>query len=309
MLEGWPICSNLGSNDPSARSDQFLVLALIRCDPGAGMQGVPGSLRTLRHIQGTFMGSEAAESTFLARLPWSVGRRVRIRHVLNAIESLPAKHKILDAGCGDCRLAARVSQRHPESNVLACDVDEHLVRSAQIKLNNQPNLRVRKAEVGGALLGESFDLVICVDVLEHIVDERGAIRWLFAHLSPGASLVLHVPASPQRHWIKSVERAMKAELTAGRGPHVREGYRPEALRALAAEAGLTDIRIEFTFHQLFTQIATDVDTWTYLHSAAPVKAMFLPGLLAAGAIETKPSSTSVGNGLLLMARAPGDTPI
>jgi 2-polyprenyl-3-methyl-5-hydroxy-6-metoxy-1,4-benzoquinol methylase len=255
------------------------------------------------------MINRAIPTGFLGGLPWSVGRRVRIKHVLNAIELLPPQQTILDAGCGDGRLAAMVAHKYPDSKVLACDIDEHSIKYARLAGDKRSNLRLRTTAIGGDLLDETFDLVICVDVLEHILDDRGAIQWLAAHMSPGAFVVLHVPASPQHHWLQSVDQAMKAELKAGRGPHVREGYRPEDLRALANECGLTDIRIEFTFHRGLTQFAADLDTWTYLRGARLIKAMLLPGLLLAGAIEARGSSSSVGNGLLLTARARGDIPL
>jgi SAM-dependent methyltransferase len=41
---------------------------------------------------------------------------------------------------------------------------------------------------------ESFDLVTCISVLEHIADDSGALRALWSLLKPGGKLVLTVPA-------------------------------------------------------------------------------------------------------------------
>ena len=43
---------------------------------------------------------------------------------------------------------------------------------------------------------ETYDLVLMLDVLEHIKDDRGATRRLFDLLSPGGHAIITVPALP-----------------------------------------------------------------------------------------------------------------
>ncbi len=44
----------------------------------------------------------------------------------------------------------------------------------------------------------SFDLVICSEVLEHIPDDRKAMRELFRVLKPGGWSIIQVPTAPMR---------------------------------------------------------------------------------------------------------------
>jgi 2-polyprenyl-3-methyl-5-hydroxy-6-metoxy-1,4-benzoquinol methylase len=234
----------------------------------------------------------------------SVGRRVRLRHVRVAVERvLRDGASVLDAGCSDALLAGAIAESHPSSAVLGIDVDGKALAFARARAARLPNLEVRRHAIGGDALGRRFDLVVCTDVLEHLADDRAAAAWLAEAVAPGGHLVLHVPASPQRHALAPVARAMEKELAGRKGPHVREGYDPDDIARLVEAAGLDVDRLEWTFHNALTRSAADVDTWTYLRRARAVKLVLLPALLAAAEMERAPSTSRAGNGLLVVARA------
>ena len=78
--------------------------------------------------------------------------------------------------------------------------------------------------------GERFDSLLYIDVLEHIEDDQGELREAAAHLAPGGTLVVLVPAW---QWLYSpFDRAIG---------HFRR-YSPKALRAVAP-SGLKLIRM------------------------------------------------------------------
>jgi SAM-dependent methyltransferase len=72
----------------------------------------------------------------------------------------------------------------------------------------------------------SADLVVALDVLEHLHDDRGAVGRAAACLRPGGVLVVNVPAHP---WLFGDH-----DVRLG---HVRR-YRPREVQALARGAGL-----------------------------------------------------------------------
>lgn len=43
--------------------------------------------------------------------------------------------------------------------------------------------------------GETYPLIVCMSVLEHIVDDFGALRTMWGHLAPGGRLLLSVPCA------------------------------------------------------------------------------------------------------------------
>jgi cyclopropane fatty-acyl-phospholipid synthase-like methyltransferase len=236
----------------------------------------------------------------------SVGRRVRLRHLLRALQPLLGPGKfMLDAGCSDGRLAANVASAHLDCEVVAVDIDEDALVAARARAARLPNMRVKRAAIGNSHSLGPFDVIVCADVLEHIADDKGAFAWLSESLRPGGDLLLHVPADPQQHAFETLREAMDEEIAGQKGPHLRVGYSSKCLHELAVAAGLIIVAEEWTFHNPLTRFAADLDTWTYLRHARPVKLALLPLLLGAGELERAPSRSHPGNGLLLHARAPG----
>ncbi len=78
---------------------------------------------------------------------------------------------------------------------------------------------------------EQFDLVCAFEVLEHIEDDAGSLSRWAELLTDGGTLVLSVPADP--------DRFAAADTAVG---HLRR-YRAEELAGLAEQAGLVDVEV------------------------------------------------------------------
>ncbi len=227
----------------------------------------------------------------------SMGRRVRFRHVANALRA-QSPRTVLDAGCGDGRFTAWLAARFPEAEVTGIDSERGLVAAAA---KRYPALELHAGEIGsGVLDGRRFDLIVCTDVLEHIADDSAAFAWFADRLEPGGRLLLHVPGSPQRHF-RSISQALRREVERGEGPHLREGYSSDELARLATGAGLRPVTIGATFVSLPVRFAVDLETWISDRGLRPLKLILLPALMAAVASERRPRPGARGNGRLLIA--------
>ena len=98
--------------------------------------------------------------------------------------------RVLDAGCGfDSSLAGfPIPPEFARAHFVGIDISEH-----QVNRNN----RLDEALVGDIanypFLAESFDVIVCWDVLEHIRNPMQALRNLTRALAPGGLLVLGLP--------------------------------------------------------------------------------------------------------------------
>ena len=79
--------------------------------------------------------------------------------------------------------------------------------------------------------GRTFDLVVALEVLEHIEDDHAAARDWVGRLRPGGSLVLSTPAYQRRY----------GPMDAMVGHYRR--YEPAALATLLRAAGLDDVTV------------------------------------------------------------------
>lgn len=140
----------------------------------------------------------------------------------------------LDAGMGFGQYTDRMLRMFRDSRVVGLELDrEHFYggeryfqaihRNAHLVLGDVQRLPLRAG---------IFDLVLTVDVMEHIPDDEAAFREFARVLKWGGVLVMHTP----RAYVGKGQATKRRNWTVGE--HVREGYaEPEALQKLA-RAGL-----------------------------------------------------------------------
>ncbi|MBE9538845.1 MAG: class I SAM-dependent methyltransferase [Proteobacteria bacterium] len=83
------------------------------------------------------------------------------------------------------------------SEVVAADIEEAYLSQARILTESIPGLTCVKDDITAtALRTDSFNLILCTEVIEHIVDSDAALCGLRKILAPGGTLIL---STPQRY--------------------------------------------------------------------------------------------------------------
>jgi len=134
---------------------------------------------------------------------------------------------VLEIGCGQGSLGARLARHY---RYVGVEPDQTSWAVAQRRITATGAGEVRNVAFD-ALGEEQFDLVCAFEVLEHIEDDATTLKEWAVRLRPGGWLLLSVPAHQRRY--------APADDLAG---HFRR-YDPEALAALLASCGFTDIGI------------------------------------------------------------------
>jgi SAM-dependent methyltransferase len=179
-------------------------------------------------------------------LPDLIGPRhvYRVRRLARWLGAAVPTGYVLDAGCGAGRLTELLARRG--YHVLALDGSAEFVahvrtRVARAGLDTRVEVRQVDLQAPG-LPAATFDGIVSGEVLEHVADDRQAVRALAAALKSGGVLALSVPAGATRYdWL---------DRWAG---HERRYEEPE-LRALLTEAGLRVeevVRWGFPFMRLY----------------------------------------------------------
>jgi SAM-dependent methyltransferase len=118
---------------------------------------------------------------------WYRGRRRVLERVIADLR-LPARARILDAGCGSGRNMVELARHGTVTGVELSNTSVALARE-----------RATGEVIEGSVLEmdfapDSFDLAVSLDVIEHLEDDLAAMRELRRVVAPGGSLLVTVPA-------------------------------------------------------------------------------------------------------------------
>ncbi len=101
---------------------------------------------------------------------------------------IPPRARILDAGCGSGRNMVELARRGQVTGVEISPTSVEVARARHVG-------EVVEGSVMEMPFAEhSFDLAVCLDVIEHLPDDQGALRELRRVLAPGGALLVTVPA-------------------------------------------------------------------------------------------------------------------
>ena len=88
-------------------------------------------------------------------------------------------------------------------------MDSHHIKYATADLYNDADLRINIEDTG--LCDESYDMIICNHVLEHVSDYRKALAEVFRILRPGGKAVISFPVDPSLQTVYEDERFTSGE--------------------------------------------------------------------------------------------------
>lgn len=165
----------------------------------------------------------------MPKLGWVPAPRYLLRRdrILKIMDTLPAQ-RLLEIGCGAGALINDLARRGH-----ACEALESSSAARQLAGQvNRNNVDVRIHGKPGADWYGAFDSVLSFEVLEHIEDDRGALRQWAAWIRQGGHLLISVPSHAHR-WSPS-------DVWAG---HFRR-YEREQLIALLRETGFEPVTFE-----------------------------------------------------------------
>jgi len=120
---------------------------------------------------------------------WFVARRNFIALLINRM-NLDFNSKILDVGCSEGGLI-QILENKGFTSVSGIDVSEQAIAQCALRGINKVSL---KDGINTDFKDGEFDLIIASDVLEHIADERSALKEWCRILTPQGILLLFVPA-------------------------------------------------------------------------------------------------------------------
>lgn len=121
-----------------------------------------------------------------------IADRKRIDFIAGVLShSLPMNARILDVGCGNGVISRHLGRLG--FNVLGIDISEKTIEQAKA-ITHLPNVHFEtKSAEELVASGETYDAVICSEVLEHLQDPGALLSVLYQSLAPNGKLIVTVP--------------------------------------------------------------------------------------------------------------------
>lgn len=182
---------------------------------------------------------------FLFGIP-EIGFQIRSMYFKNIIESKLLGRKInsiFDAGSGIGIYTFWLSKKFPKAHVLGGDIEEEKLAfcKKRAKENSVSNISFEYKDVTKKSTKRNvYDLIVSIDVLEHIEDYKGVLKNFSNILTPRGYLFLHTPQPEQKRIFKSMKHW-------SHDGHVHEGYTPQQLEDELTKLGFKIVERKETF--------------------------------------------------------------
>ena len=186
----------------------------------------------------------------------------RWRWLSRRVRKSRADEYLLDVGCGSGAFTIGMAKRGYQSLGLSWDEANQRIAESRARAAGASKANFDICDV--RLLAERqdlfncFDIIICSENIEHIVDDLALMKAMAHCLKPGGRLLISTPYIPRWPW-SSQDYGPFPKIEDGR--HVRRGYNRVMLTELCNHAGLLVEEISFIsgpISQVFTMIMNRV---------------------------------------------------
>lgn len=103
--------------------------------------------------------------------------------------------RVLEIGAGIGNLSQHLSRRR--RSYVASDIDEEHLGRLRVRFQHRPNVTITRCDLECCddfeALGNAFDTVVCLNVLEHVLDDVGGLLNIASVLVPGGTAIILVP--------------------------------------------------------------------------------------------------------------------
>ena len=222
--------------------------------------------------------NEIAKFEALATRWWDPESEFRTLHQINPLrldfinERAPLEgKKVLDVGCGGGILSESMATRG--ARVTGIDMGEKPLAVAKLHLKEsglEVDYRQTTAEALAIEEPESFDIITCMEMVEHVPDPASVVNACSRLVRPGGELFFSTINRTPKAWLFAIVGAEYLLNILPKGTHTYEKFiRPSELEKWARESGLVSKEITGMHYNPFTDnywLAPGVEVNYLLHS-------------------------------------------
>lgn len=170
------------------------------------------------------------------------------------VDRIGAGERVLDIGCGPGKLAFEIASR-ADARVLAVDIMPHHVERARREFQHE-NVRYEVADATADLPGETFDVAVLSNVLEHLHERPVFLRKVVAAARP-KRLLIRVPLF-ERDWRVPLKKELGLEWRLDKDHKIE--YTLDEVANELGEAGLAIAHQEVHWGEVWLEARSSDET-------------------------------------------------
>lgn len=200
------------------------------------------------------LGNIFNRSPFLRKLFYRLLDLLLLRawHVAKKLDEIKSGHssgklRVLDAGSGFGQYCYRVSRIFPEAEILGVDVKQEQMDDCNLffdRIGQGSRVRFEVADLTSYQSLGRYDLILSVDVMEHIAEDQKVFENFSHSMCKGGILLISTPSdqggSDSDHHEEPGVHGFIEE-------HVRDGYNRDDITAKLLQAGFSSVEVSYTY--------------------------------------------------------------
>ncbi len=151
---------------------------------------------------------------------------------------------IADAGSGFGQYVHYLTRKFPGTRITGLDIKQEQVDDCNrffSSIGKQDVVSFEYADLTELNRNEAYDLVLSIDVLEHIEDDRGVMKHIGQSLKPGGILLISTPSDQGGSDVHHDHDESFID------EHVRDGYGVEEIDEKLRTAGFSEVDIRYSY--------------------------------------------------------------
>lgn len=198
-----------------------------------------------RSLGKVFNSTPAFRKLFYRLLDLLLLRSWHIRRELKQLKKEGfAPEAIADAGSGFGQYVYYLSKKYPSSRITGLDIKQEQVDDCNgffSRIGLSDRISFTYADLTTLEINKTYDLILSVDVMEHIEDDRTVFQRFYKGLKPGGVLLISTPSDQGGSDVHDDHDESFID------EHVRDGYGVEDIEEKLREAGFSNINIRYSY--------------------------------------------------------------
>ena len=150
---------------------------------------------------------------------------------------------VLDAGSGLGQYAWHIARKNPKWQIMAVDIKEEEIASCRdfFQKEKAGNVRFTLQNLAGYVAPEAYDLILSVDVMEHIEEDEQVFSNFYESMKPDGLLLISTPSDQGGSDVTNHGDASFID------EHVRDGYPADEIKTKLINAGFDTVEVKYTY--------------------------------------------------------------